>query len=51
LDEPYFGNSGESNYGLVTLAKGSDGKWQVSRKKPAFEAFKSVIVASERSQP
>ena len=45
LDEPYFGVSGESNYGLVEVAKDGAGKWQVSRRKPAFEACKSAIAA------
>jgi len=45
LDEPYFGAGGESDYGLVAVAKGGAGTWQVSRRKPAFEAFKSAINA------
>ena len=39
LDEPYFGESGESHYGLAEISKQS-GKWKASGKKPAFEAFK-----------
>ena len=42
LDEPYFGADGESDYGLVEVAKDSAGKWQVSRRKPAFGAFKAA---------
>ena len=45
LDEPNFGADGESDYGLVVVTKDAAGKWQVSRKKPAFGAFKSVIAA------
>jgi hypothetical protein len=45
LDEPYFGASGESDYGLVEVAQDSAGKWQVSRRKPAFDAFKAAIGA------
>jgi hypothetical protein len=45
LDEPYFGVSGESSYGLVDVAKDDAGKWQVSRRKPAFGAFKAATVA------
>ena len=46
LDEPYFGADGESDYGLVTVAKGGAGTWQVSRRKLAFTAFKAAIHAS-----
>ena len=46
LDEPYFGVGGESDYGLVAVAKDGAGKWQVSRRKPAFAAFKAAINAS-----
>ena len=49
LDEPYFGTDGESDYGLVTVAKDGTGKWRVSRKKPAFDAFKSAINAPANS--
>ncbi len=49
LDEPYFGPGGESDYGLVEVAKGPSGKWQVKRKKPAFDAFKAVIAASGKA--
>ena len=45
LDEPYFGAGGESDYGLVAVAKDGAGTWQVSRRKPAFAAFKSAIGA------
>ncbi len=43
LDEPDLGADGESDYGLVAVAKGGAGVWQVSRKKPAFDALKSAI--------
>jgi hypothetical protein len=43
LDEPYFGPSGESDYGLIELVKGPQGKWEVKRKKAAFAAFKAAI--------
>jgi hypothetical protein len=43
LDEPYFGAQGESDYGLVEVRKGSTGKWEVSRRKPVFDALKSVV--------
>ncbi len=46
LDEPYFGEGGESDYGLVAVAKGGACTWQVSRRKTAFDAFKSAINAS-----
>jgi hypothetical protein len=45
LDEPYFGENGESHYGLVETARGVGGKWAVDRKKPAFDAYRSVIAA------
>lgn len=45
LDEPCFGTGGESDYGLVHVAKDAAGKWQVDRKKPAFTAFKSALTA------
>lgn len=41
LDEPYFGESGESHYGLATISKES-GKWKVTGKKPAFGVFKAL---------
>ena len=41
LDEPYFGESGEASYGLVTIRKDA-GKWKVERKKPAFEAVRKT---------
>lgn len=41
LDEPYFGESGESHYGLVTIEK-SSGRWKVEKKKPAFEALRKL---------
>jgi hypothetical protein len=50
LDEPYFGPSGESDYGLVELVKGSQGKWEVKRRKAAFEAFKSAIAKARLQQ-
>lgn len=47
LDEPYFGeNNGESHFGLVAVTKDRQGKWQVSRRKPAFEAYQSVVASS-----
>jgi hypothetical protein len=45
LDEPYFGEAGESHYGLVEVARGGAGKWGVARRKPAFDAYRSVIAA------
>ncbi|RYD35089.1 MAG: hypothetical protein EOP87_07965 [Verrucomicrobiaceae bacterium] len=42
LDEPYFGESGESDYGLVTVEKGS-GKWKPADRKPGFGALRKVI--------
>lgn len=41
LDEPYFGESGESHYGLAMVTKQS-GKWRIDGKKPAFEAFQKL---------
>jgi len=46
LDEPYFGANGESDYGLVEVVRSASGKWQVSQKKPAFEALKSVFAST-----
>ncbi len=44
LDEPYFGpDNPESHYGLVELLRGSDGCWQVGRRKPAFGALRAAI--------
>jgi len=44
LDEPYFGpNNPESHYGLVELLRGSNGLWQIGRRKPAFGALRAVI--------
>jgi hypothetical protein len=45
LDEPYFGESGESHYGLVNVGQGEGGKWIVTGKKAAFGALESVIGA------
>jgi len=45
LDEPYFGEGGESHYGLVEIAGDGRGKWRVTRRKQAFEAYRSVIAA------
>ena len=45
LDEPYFGEAGESHYGLVEVARGDGGRWSVSRKKAAFDAYRCVIAA------
>ena len=42
LDEPYFGEGGESHYGLVTLGRGPLGNWVVTGRKPAFGALASV---------
>jgi hypothetical protein len=42
LDEPYFGEGGESHYGLVALGRGPSGNWVVTGRKPAFGAFASV---------
>jgi hypothetical protein len=42
LDEPYFGEAGESHYGLVTLGRGPLGHWVVTGMKPAFGALASV---------
>jgi hypothetical protein len=46
LDEPYFGASGESAYGLVGLARGPEGRWAVGRPKPAFLALQSLIAGA-----
>ena len=43
LDEPNFGAGGESDYGLVAVAKDAAGRWRIQRRKPAFDAFKSAI--------
>ena len=51
LDEPYFGKGGESDYGLVEVAKGADGKWQVKRKKLALAAFQAAVAAAANSAP
>ena len=45
LDEPNFGANGESHYGLVEVAKDQHGKWQISRRKPAFDLFKAACLA------
>ena len=42
LDEPYFGEGGESRYGLAEIARGPDGRWAVARRKPAFLALQSL---------
>lgn len=47
LDEPYFGESGESHYGLVTIEK-SSGKWKVDKKKPSFEAMRKISSSTDR---
>src|ERR1017187_6159970 len=47
LDEPYFGEAGESRYGLVEIARDGGGKWGVTRRKPAFDAYRYVIAAQE----
>jgi hypothetical protein len=46
LDEPYFGESGESFYGLATVTKAT-GKWRIDRKKPAFEAVRKLTATKE----
>jgi hypothetical protein len=46
LDEPYFGNDGEAFYGFVEIVKNAEGKWQVGRKKPAIEAYRSAIAGA-----
>jgi len=46
LDEPYFGDAGESHYGLVELARDGGGAWKVSKRKAAFDAYRSVIAAA-----
>jgi hypothetical protein len=46
LDEPYFGASGESAYGLVGLDRGPEGRWTVGRPKPAFLALQTLIVGT-----
>lgn len=44
FDQPYFGEGNEeSHFGLVEMEKNAQGKWQVSRKKLAFEAYKAVV--------
>jgi hypothetical protein len=45
LDEPYFGEAGESHYGLVEVARDRAGRWAVGGRKPAFEAYRSAIAA------
>ncbi|HXQ80195.1 MAG TPA: glycosyl hydrolase [Opitutaceae bacterium] len=45
LDEPYFGEAGESQYGLVEIARDGRGKWAVTQRKQAFDAYRSVIAA------
>lgn len=50
FDEPYFGEkSTESHFGLVEITRDGQGKWQVGRKKPAFEAYKSIVVRAVSS--
>jgi len=46
LDEPYFGESGESHYGLVEIARSVGGKWEVGQKKAAYDAFRAVVAAT-----
>jgi hypothetical protein len=43
LDEPYFGEAGESHYGLVTLGRAAAGNWSITGRKEAFGAFASVV--------
>lgn len=47
LDEPYFGEAGESDYGLVRLTRQPGADWQAVAKKPAFKALKSVIMTKK----
>jgi hypothetical protein len=51
LDQPYFGDNGESNYGLVEVSRDGGGKWQVKRKKAAFAAYQDVIAATQKNKP
>jgi len=48
LDEPYFGEDGESDYGLVSVAPDHDGRWRIAGKKKAFAAYRAVIMAGGR---
>lgn len=49
LDEPYFGeDNGESHFGLVEIMPGQ-GEWLVARKKPAFEAYKSLVLLCHKA--
>jgi hypothetical protein len=47
LDEPYFGESGESHYGLAEVERGPDGRWAVGRRKPAFLSFRALAAADQ----
>lgn len=46
FDEPYFGESGESHYGLVGLVRDEKGRWRPGSRKPAFAAFREEIALS-----
>jgi hypothetical protein len=44
LDEPYLGKDNpESYYGLVEVIKNRSNKWQIKRRKKAFNVYKSII--------
>ena len=44
LDEPYLADT--PSYGLVGVERGAGGRWVLSRRKAAFEAFKSAVRAA-----
>ncbi len=46
LDEPYFGESGESDYGIANISKES-GKWKITGMKPSFDAFRKLTRAAK----
>jgi hypothetical protein len=48
LDEPYFGEAGESDYGLVRLTRRPGADWHAGARKPAFEALKSAIISNKQ---
>lgn len=45
LDEPYFGEGGESDYGLVKITRDGGGPWRTQARKDSFDALKAVIAA------
>jgi hypothetical protein len=48
LDEPYFGaDNPESHYGLVGLAKGTDGRWRTGWQKMAFSTLRQIMTKGE----